>query len=95
MYSREETKTLSDKVLSMAADAGFDQRDHYRFLGNLDAIGDQSSWKMFVTGGDAKGQPTQTNSISHGSPYIRVKKIMVGAAYAWRVVIRVSRVRTR
>jgi TldD protein len=37
---------------------------------------------MFGTGGDAKGQPTQTNSISHGSPTIRIKRIMVGAAYA-------------
>ena len=52
------------------------------FWANLDAIGDQSSWRMFGTGGDAKGQPTQTNSISHGSPYIRIKKIMVGAAYS-------------
>jgi len=38
---------------------------------------------MFGTGGDAKGQPTQTNSISHGSPWLRIKKILVGAAYAW------------
>jgi TldD protein len=52
------------------------------FWGNLDAIGGQETWKMFGTGGDAKGQPTQTNSISHGSPSIRIKKIMVGAAYA-------------
>jgi TldD protein len=52
------------------------------FWANLDAIGDQSSWRMFGTGGDAKGQPTQINSISHGSPHIRIKKIMVGAAYA-------------
>jgi TldD protein len=52
------------------------------FWNNLDAIGGQDSWRMFGTGGDAKGQPTQTNSISHGSPYIRIKKIMVGAAYA-------------
>jgi len=52
------------------------------FWANLDAIGGQDSWRMFGTGGDAKGQPTQTNSISHGSPYIRIKKIMVGAAYA-------------
>ena len=42
----------------------------------------QETWKMHGTGGDAKGQPTQTNSISHGSPHIRIKKIMVGAAYA-------------
>jgi TldD protein len=52
------------------------------FWANLDAIGGQETWKMFGTGGDAKGQPTQTNSISHGSPYIRIKKILVGAAYA-------------
>src|SRR6186713_2187689 len=52
------------------------------FWANLDAIGGQESWRMFGTGGDAKGQPTQTNSISHGSPHIRIKKIMVGAAYA-------------
>jgi TldD protein len=52
------------------------------FWANLDLIGSQETWRMFGTGGDAKGQPTQTNSISHGSPYIRIKKIMVGAAYA-------------
>jgi TldD protein len=52
------------------------------FWGNLDLIGSQETWRMFGTGGDAKGQPTQTNSISHGSPHIRIKKIMVGAAYA-------------
>ena len=52
------------------------------FWANLDLIGSQETWKMFGTGGDAKGQPTQTNSISHGSPYIRIKKIMVGAAFA-------------
>ena len=52
------------------------------FWANLDLLGSQETWKMFGTGGDAKGQPTQTNSISHGSPYIRIRKIMVGAAYA-------------
>jgi TldD protein len=52
------------------------------FWANLDLLGDRSSWRMFGTGGDAKGQPTQTNSITHGAPHIRIKKIMVGAAYA-------------
>jgi TldD protein len=52
------------------------------FWANLDAISGQESWRMYGTGGDAKGQPTQTNSISHGSPWLRIKKIMVGAAYA-------------
>jgi TldD protein len=52
------------------------------FWGNLDATSGKESWEMHGTGGDAKGQPTQTNSISHGSPYLRIKKIMVGAAFA-------------
>jgi TldD protein len=52
------------------------------FWGNLDAVGNQSTWQMFGTGGDAKGQPTQTNSISHGSPWLRISKILVGAAFA-------------
>jgi TldD protein len=52
------------------------------FWGNLDAVSGKGSWEMHGTGGDAKGQPTQTNSISHGSPYLRIKKIMVGAAFA-------------
>jgi TldD protein len=52
------------------------------FWANLDAISGPESWELHGTGGDAKGQPTQTNSISHGSPYLRIKGIMVGAAFA-------------
>ena len=52
------------------------------FWANLDAISGKESWRMFGTGGDAKGQPTQTNSITHGSPYLRIRRIMIGAAYA-------------
>jgi len=52
------------------------------FWANLDAISGKESWKMFGTGGDAKGQPTQTNSITHGSPWLRIKKNLLGAAYA-------------
>jgi len=52
------------------------------FWANLDAISGKESWRMFGTGGDAKGQPTQTNSITHGSPWLRIRRILVGAAYA-------------
>jgi TldD protein len=52
------------------------------FWANLDALTGRDQWEMHGTGGDAKGQPTQTNSISHGSPYLRIKRILVGAAYA-------------
>jgi TldD protein len=69
------------KVTRMATDVTYNAITT-DFWANLDLLGDRSSWRMFGTGGDAKGQPTQTNSITHGSPYIRIKKIMVGAAYA-------------
>jgi hypothetical protein len=47
MYSRDEIKALTGKALDMAK--------------NLDLIGSRETWKMLGTGGDAKGQPTQTN----------------------------------
>jgi len=51
------------------------------FWGNLDGVTGPSEYQKFGTGGDAKGQPTQTNSISHGSPWLLIRKIMVGAAF--------------
>lgn len=51
------------------------------FWGNLDGITGPKEWEMHGTGGDAKGQPTQTNSISHGSPWLLIRKINVGAAF--------------
>jgi TldD protein len=51
------------------------------FWANLDALTGKDEWEMCGTGGDAKGQPTQSNSISHGSPWLRIRNIMVGAAF--------------
>jgi TldD protein len=51
------------------------------FWANLDAISGQESWQQFGLGGDAKGQPTQGQSVSHGAPWVRIRKIMVGAAF--------------
>ena len=51
------------------------------FWGNLDGITGPDEYQKHGTGGDAKGQPTQTNSISHGSPYTLIRKVMVGAAF--------------
>lgn len=51
------------------------------FYGNLDAVSNRNDWQMFGTTGDAKGQPVQINHISHGAPWMRVRRIMVGAAY--------------
>jgi TldD protein len=52
------------------------------FWANLDAVSGKESWEMFGTTGDAKGQPVQINHPSHGSPWLRVRRIMVGAAYS-------------
>jgi TldD protein len=49
------------------------------FWANLDGL--SREYEMHGTGGDAKGQPTQTNSISHGSPWLLIRNIMVGAAF--------------
>ncbi len=51
------------------------------FWANLDAIVGPESWQQFGVGGDAKGQPTQSQSVSHGAPWVRIRRIMVGAAY--------------
>jgi TldD protein len=51
------------------------------FWGNLDAISGREHWEMHGLGGDAKGQPTQSQSVSHGAPWLRIRKIMVGGAY--------------
>src|SRR5688572_28725379 len=52
------------------------------FWQNLDAISGKESWQMFGTTGDAKGQPVQINHPSHGSPWFRIRRVMVGAAYS-------------
>lgn len=52
------------------------------FWANLNAVSGKESWEMFGTTGDAKGQPVQINHPSHGSPWLRIGRIMVGAAYS-------------
>jgi TldD protein len=52
------------------------------FWQNLDATSGKEHWEMFGTTGDAKGQPVQINHPSHGSPWVRIRRIMVGAAYS-------------
>jgi len=51
------------------------------FWANLEGITGPNEYQMHGTGGDAKGQPTQSNSISHGSPWLLVRNIMVGGAF--------------
>jgi TldD protein len=52
------------------------------FFANLDAISGPDQWENHGTQGDAKGQPTQSQAVSHGSPWCLVRDIMVGGAFA-------------
>ncbi|MCA1652017.1 MAG: TldD/PmbA family protein [Acidobacteria bacterium] len=51
------------------------------FWGNLDGVGGAQTWEHHGMGGDAKGQPVQSNHPSHGSSPCLIRKVMVGAAY--------------
>jgi len=51
------------------------------FWSNLDAVGPPEEWKHIGMGGDAKGQPVQSNRPSHGASPILLRKIMVGTAF--------------
>jgi TldD protein len=52
------------------------------FWANLDAVGPPESWRHNGMGGDAKGQPVQSNRPSHGSAPCLIRKVMVGAAFS-------------
>ena len=52
------------------------------FWANLDAVGPPNTWEHHGMGGDAKGQPVQSNRPSHGSSPILIRRIMVGAAFS-------------
>jgi TldD protein len=51
------------------------------FWANLDGVGGPDQYEMHGTQGDAKGQPTQSQAVSHGSPWLLVRNIMVGGAF--------------
>jgi TldD protein len=52
------------------------------FWANLEAVGPPRTWEHHGMGGDAKGQPVQSNRPSHGSAPCLIRKVMVGAAYS-------------
>jgi len=52
------------------------------FFANLDALGPPATWEHHGMGGDAKGQPVQSNRPSHGSSPMLLRRIMVGTAYS-------------
>ena len=47
------------------------------FWNSCDLVGGPASWQMGGTMGDGKGEPTQTNAVSHGCPPARFRKVNV------------------
>ena len=52
------------------------QRDHDGLLGNLDGMTGPKEYMKFGAGRRCERTPTQTNSISHGSPWILIRKMI-------------------
>jgi TldD protein len=52
------------------------------FFANLEAVGPPETWEHHGMGGDAKGQPVQSNRPSHGSSPMLLRRIMVGTAFS-------------
>ena len=51
------------------------------FWANLVAVAGPKHWRQFGVGGDAKGQPTQGQAVSHGASWCHISKIMCGGAF--------------
>lgn len=49
------------------------------FWGNLEALGDASTWTMWGVPNCGKGEPPQTMGVGHGAPYARFRKVKVGS----------------
>jgi TldD protein len=47
------------------------------FWAKLDALGDQSEWRLSGAFDDGKGQPGQSNAVSHGTPPARFRQVNV------------------
>jgi TldD protein len=64
------------KIVGMLKDVAYQMRTP-EFWNAMDMIGGKSSYWLWGAFGDGKGQPAQSNSISHGCPPTRHKQINV------------------
>jgi TldD protein len=51
------------------------QSNSLEFWNSCDMIGGQASWELHGSLNDGKGEPSQSNSVSHGCPPARFKKV--------------------
>jgi TldD protein len=64
------------KIVGMLKDVAYQIRTP-EFWNALDMLGGKSSYQLWGAFGDGKGQPAQSNAISHGCPPTRHKQINV------------------
>ncbi|MEO8706535.1 MAG: TldD/PmbA family protein [Kofleriaceae bacterium] len=66
----------SGKKTRMLRDVAY-QANTLQFWQACDLIGGAKSWQLHGTMSDGKGEPSQTNAVSHGCPPARIRKVNV------------------
>jgi TldD protein len=67
---------VNGKLGAMVKDAAYQSRTP-DFWASCDGIGGKSSYKLWGTSADGKGEPGQTNAVSHGCPPARFRQVNV------------------
>ena len=64
------------KIVGMVKDAAY-QSNTPAFWNNMDMIGGKSSYWLGGSFGDGKGEPSQSNSVSHGCVPARFRNVNI------------------
>ena len=67
---------VNGKLGAMVRDAAYQSRTP-DFWASCDGIGGSATYKLWGTSADGKGEPGQTNAVSHGCPPARFRNITV------------------
>jgi TldD protein len=67
---------INGKLGAMVKDAAYQSRTPDLWM-SCDGIGGRSSYRLWGTSGDGKGEPGQTNAVSHGCPPARFRQVNV------------------
>ena len=60
----------------MVRDAAYQSRTP-DFWASCDGVGGKASYRLWGTSADGKGEPGQTNAVSHGCPPARFRQVTV------------------
>ncbi|HEU4535578.1 MAG TPA: hypothetical protein VFS00_15730, partial [Polyangiaceae bacterium] len=64
------------KVARVLKDVAY-QSNSLEFWGACDLVGGPASWELHGTLQDGKGEPAQSNAVSHGCPPARFRRVNV------------------